>query len=235
MRDKVDSLPVSLLLPKGGGYAVQTEFVSLYGFRPNHPDTFFLSPWEFTQWFVPVRLQEPGATGEASKLSKLTNSGRAKRKSGTKLVPGEDYIFDEYFVNIEKGYYRYPPAKKAFHGRAPLSYDNFRRTWCLQRRLRPMVPCAENTPLPSRKVSKETRAKIVSVYLRPWTLAKPMATTAVPFLVDFAVPVAPDDQLPEALCERTVVRPAWKKYLTAVLPHAEKGLRGFMLTTLAEG
>ena len=70
-----------------------------------------------------------------------------------------------------------------------------------------------------------------------------MATTIVPFLADIAMPVAADgdlsgagnNMLPEALCQRTVVRPAWKQYITAVLPHAERGLWNFMLTTVAEG
>ena len=158
-----------------------------------------------------------------------------KKKSGAtiSLVPGEDYIFDPAQVNNAKGFYRYPEADQAFHRRAPASYEKFRSMWCVQRRLRPMVPCAENTPLPSRRVSKETRAKILSVYLRPWTLAKPMATTAVPFLVDIAVAGKADDA--ESLCQCMAVRPAWKQYMTAVLPHAERGLRNFMLTTVAEG
>ena len=70
-----------------------------------------------------------------------------------------------------------------------------------------------------------------------------MATTTVPFLVDIAMAVADNGDLSgagnnmhtEALCQRTAVRPAWKQYITAVLPHAERGLRNFMLTTVAEG
>ena len=92
-----------------------------------------------------------------------------------------------------------------------------------------MVPCPENTPLPSRRVSKDARAKFLSIYLRPWTMSPNMATAEVPFILDLA-------QTPSAVGERDVLfRGQWKRYLGRVLPHAERGVRSFMLTCLAEG
>ena len=122
-----------------------------------------------------------------------------------------------------------------------------------------MVPCPEQTPLPNRRMSKEARGKIYSVYLRPWTLAKPLATEFVPFLADLAqkapssgatgaaqkpseakeapssVPsgVAPVPR--DTIGEEVSTRKAWATYLSHVLPHAERGVRSFMLTCLAEG
>ena len=63
-------------------------------------------------------------------------------------------------------------------------YETFRHSWILVQRTRPVVPCPENTPLPSRKHTKEQRAKILSVYLRPWTLVHQESSVDVPHLVD---------------------------------------------------
>ena len=78
-------------------------------------------------------------------------------------LPIEDYVFDESKVGSStkpvKGFYRFPPVKKVFPQlkgteKACQNYERFRSMWCLQRRLIPMVPCPENTPLPNRRVSK---------------------------------------------------------------------------------
>ena len=99
-----------------------------------------------------------------------------------------------------------------------------------------MVPCPENTPLPNRRVCKETRSKILSIYLRPWTLARALAIDAVPFLTDLAEtpPSNSTQETAEDSAER-FTRPSWRSYINRVLPHAERGLRNFMLTCLAEG
>ena len=117
-----------------------------------------------------------------------------------------------------------------------------------------MVPCPENTPLPNRRLGKDTRAKLLSIYLRPWTLSSKMATTHVPYLLELSQP--PSSQTinaagtaeqegdatesrhdlpksPQASHNR--FRKPWKQYLRCVLPHAEREVRSFILTSLAEG
>ena len=250
LQNKASHQSVSVLLPKQSSVLLpkqsmksknQTDFTSLYGFRPPHADVFFLSPWEFCQWFSAVSLQPPSATNA---LSKWTESGEKKVKAGNKkeCQPIQDYVFDDSKLQIRDGFYKFPPAVQLFKGRPPQSYTRFSSLWCLQKRIYPKVPCPENTPLPNRRVSKETRAKIFSVYLRPWTLARALATEEVPFITDLAETVAGTAQktgsassaednetpLPSA-------RHAWREYLGKVLPHAERGIRSFMLTCLAEG
>ena len=96
-----------------------------------------------------------------------------------------------------------------------------------------MVPCPENTPLPNRRISKESRAKLFSVYLCPWTLSSLMATTDMPFIVDLAWPPAVQDELADT--QMLAFRPTWKEYLASVLPRHERGARSFLPTCLAEG
>ena len=94
LQTKVSRMTVSMLLPKVGKGHVSTDAASLYGFRPQHSDSFYLSPWEFCQWFKAVRLERPSATYD---LSIWTPAGRAKlnARAYADLQPVEDYIFDD--------------------------------------------------------------------------------------------------------------------------------------------
>ena len=156
-----------------------TDAESAYGFRPSHPDTFYVSPWEFVQWFKAIQLKMPSSSYP---YSVWTPAGKKKRACADdeSLVAGEDYVFDFAWIESKAGVYAFPESKIVFDGSAPNSYAAFRSSWILQRRLRPMVPCAENTPLPNRRISKDARAKLLSTYLKPWTLSKKMATVQVP-------------------------------------------------------
>ena len=49
----------SVLLPKMAASPQGFDYVSVYGFRPMHPHVFYLSPWEFVQWWKPHRLRPP--------------------------------------------------------------------------------------------------------------------------------------------------------------------------------
>ena len=61
VRDNVAQQQVSVLLPKSRAGRESTDLASLYGFRPAHPNVFFLSAWEFCQWFKAISLQPPSA------------------------------------------------------------------------------------------------------------------------------------------------------------------------------
>ena len=94
--------------------------------------------------------------------------------------PFEDFVVNEKAVALNGQVFRYPRAIDLFIGKPPAKYERFRDSWLIIRRERPVVPCPEQTPLPSKHMCKANRAKIFSVYLRPWTLAKKIATTEVP-------------------------------------------------------
>ena len=73
---------------------------------------------------------------------------------------------------------------------AGLPYERFRNTWFLIRRLKPLVPCPENTPLPNSKMDSEDRSKIFSLYLRAWTLFEEDSSVEVPFITDLTLTAA---------------------------------------------
>ena len=59
-----------------------------------------------------------------------------------------------------------------------------RRRWYMARRERPMVPAPSNTPMPDKQENAEAKSRLYSVYLRPWTLDKAIATSEVPHITD---------------------------------------------------
>ena len=55
-----------------------TDSESVYGYRPDDPDMWFLSPWGFCRWFKAIPLLPPTQSGQS--YSKLTPAGREKKK-----------------------------------------------------------------------------------------------------------------------------------------------------------
>ena len=119
-----------------------------------------------------------------------------------------------------------------------------------------MVPCPESTPLPNRKGMKANRAKLLNIYLRPWTLVKQEGTAAVPFLrdLDFTPEAwnqyhdAGNPNRPQALrrlwkktaCAQPLTpvrdhRSAWKAYPGNILPASYTQVKNFLLAFYAEG
>ena len=160
---------LQLRMPSHRGSVELPDEVAFYGYRPRHESMFYLSPWEFCQWFWPERLRAPSIRYT---LSKWTSSGKQKISAAgggqLRLEPFEDYVLNDAAIATNDMIFVYPPSRELFTGASPAKYERFRNSWLLIRRQYPMVPCPQQTPLPSKRMSKSTRAKIVSVYLRPW-------------------------------------------------------------------
>ena len=148
---------VRVFLPKNAAGKGVIDVVSLYGFRNMTPDVLHLSPWEFVQWMKPVRLEAPSAT---NKMTTWTVVGKQKRDQGMDvcaMVPGTDYVLDTLFVRSCPDMFPFPEADKLFGTTVPPTYERFRQTWILRKRQKPVVPCPEICPMPSRRKSKESR------------------------------------------------------------------------------
>ena len=59
LQGKETTREVTVLVRKHRTRTTATDAQSLYGFRPQHSDTWYLSPWEFCQWFKGVALKRP--------------------------------------------------------------------------------------------------------------------------------------------------------------------------------
>ena len=54
-------------VPRNDNKHVVADHVALYGFRGGDKDMFFLSPWEFVQWYQPHAIRAPHAGYELTK------------------------------------------------------------------------------------------------------------------------------------------------------------------------
>ena len=118
-----------------------------------------------------------------------------------------------------------PKSSEIFDGPARISYAKLRESWIIVLRNVPVVPFPANTVIPRRQMSKHHRAKLFSVYLRPWTLAHKLGNKDVPFAGDLGLDTSDD-------CG--TVRIQWKAYLQNVWPHAVRTVRNFMANCMAE-
>ena len=214
----------------------ETDASSSYGFRGNDARVYYLSPWEFVQAFRVVRVPAPCEDNRTTRWVKKANR--------VNPIAGTDYVFTSFAINN--------PDVVLF----PELHDcnnmwEFRHTWMMLRRSRPVVPCPEDTPLPNRRNTKEHRAKLLNIYLRPWTLVREHATLEVPFILDLQLTknewleantetVQARKRCRTKTCEtannpRPTLRRSWKDYLSRVLPGAAAGVRNFLLATMAEG
>ena len=92
-----DPRDAALTISRNSRKRASTDSESVYGFRPRHPDTWHVSPWDFCQWFKAIPLRCPSPWYE---YSKWTAAGKRKFKNKEPLVAGEDYAFD--FAKIRK-------------------------------------------------------------------------------------------------------------------------------------
>ena len=56
---RTSSIEMNILLPGVKHAAPALDVVSMYGFRPQHPSLWYLSPFEFVQWFFCHKLRAP--------------------------------------------------------------------------------------------------------------------------------------------------------------------------------
>ena len=119
-------------------------------------------------------------------------------------------------------YLAFPEFEARLHSSA---FKRFRSEWVLQRRHRPAVPCPMRTPLPHGGMTKQQRARLCNVYMRPWVLHYAWATLEVPHITHLdRIPVVLEEMPPRRAKLRRKTpdpskvqhvghRAAWKHYI----------------------
>ena len=112
------------------------------------------------------------------------------------------------------------------------------------RKERPEVPAPSHTPLLRKDMSETQRARILSIYLRPWTLVQQHASLHVPHLLDLDVVLSPAllqlrrHRRKKRRCieTRRCMAEAWKDYAQGhiVSKHALRLIRNFTMTQMPE-
>ena len=164
------------------------NFADVYGFRPPLPALLYLSPWEFVAHWTVLPLHAPldkeyALTRWIPLMTRETASELIAR--GEEVVPGTHYEVNESTsMPGELAAECCDAAQYAVYGsddRIP-HLQRFRSLWILRRRDRPVVPVLRG-PMPHRGVkSREQRARLLSLYLRPWVMQHAQATIYVPHI-----------------------------------------------------
>ena len=94
LEEKKESVDIRILLPRNGCGTDVPDQVALYGFRSLHPNLFFLSPWEFCQWYIVHRLRAPSADYDWTKFT-AAGKERLEEEKGSKIMwrPAVDFVF----------------------------------------------------------------------------------------------------------------------------------------------
>jgi len=176
-------LPACRKLSVNSNFAL-TPHAAAYGFRGRHPSVYYLSPWEFCMFVQVVKLWPPAhpANTEAA-LTQWTDEGFAFYEAHkaddppAELTPGLHWTVIEPENNLRrKDYVTYPSEGTLL--------QFFRHEWVMVLQERPHVPEPAGTPMPEKRHTVEERARLLSVYLRPWVLLRCHVTTHVPYLTD---------------------------------------------------
>ena len=86
--------------PDAKRFEAPTPHVDCYGYRGNDPRLYYLSPWEFTMWWEPVKLQPPvwyAAMYATTPMTTWTPDGLVNYEAhrddaALVLQPGVDYV-----------------------------------------------------------------------------------------------------------------------------------------------
>ena len=193
----------------------------LYGLRPPDSRLDFLCPWVFCQLWYPHRLRSPSPEYALTVWSEDWDPKSEKRP-----VAGRDFFLNDKYMRGQPHWISFP-ERPCF--KSNLEYQALRHSWILVERSYPVVPCAENTPLPNRKQSKQQRAKLFNIYLRSWTLIATEANDSKPYIADL-------DEVKTATETHRDMRKAWKHFYTTGLPKPwAQQIMNFVRATSAEG
>ena len=191
------------------------HFDDHYGFRGENPNVHYLSPWEFLRHWEVVEISASKlAVSEAASVGATlrADSPKGKRmrseKDATPLEDG-DGAEDRFPFMESDDLIRYPELEGGV---------DLRKRWYMRRRKTPMVPSPAHSPMPDKQGSQEGKARILSVYLRPWVLDSRHASMHVPHLVDL-------DRIP---CRRTSNTTAARRRLRDTQQQTQG--RGHMVT-----
>ena len=152
---------------------LQPPFDLLYGFRGQSHRVDLLSPYEMLMHWSMEEVRPPSAH-DMQQRAAFTDAGKAYAlhcksagitptcTAGTHYiaVPGEKRIL---LPDIEV-------------------LGTLRHRWVWEMRPRPHVPLWSVTKIPKSNISPEENARMLSVYMRPWTLYPPEHNEHVPLL-----------------------------------------------------
>jgi len=181
-REEVETLKVpgasviaAVYHTKGARPRLYTEapFDLMYGFRGNSHVVDLFSPFEMLMYWSMEQVRPPSRTAE-DVTAELTAEGHLylaqckAAKEAPCLEPAKHYIALPAADRILL------PDLDALGG--------LRHRWVWKKRSRPFVPVWNYAKIPKTNLSPEENSRLLSIYMRPWTLNPKDVTEQVPLL-----------------------------------------------------
>ena len=208
-------------------------FEDLYGYRGPSRSVYYLSPWEFMMWWECLPLPQPKMNKVSGSDSKDAVDNRcALRPESCNVETVNDSSDDEIPLTVPipaavrhsgRNFDVNPAAESEQVVFFPEleSEPQLRWAWYLRRRHRPMVPAPTSTPMPDKAGDREGKARLFSLYMRPWVLDRRHASLEVPHITDLDVTLVPKrrvtiKQAPTAAWRRSYAD-SWSWYVCVAM------------------
>ena len=145
----------------------------MYGYRGREDSVDLLTPYEMLLHYSMERILPPT---NAQRMSRAvwTEEGKAYREQCREEKSQGYYRPGEHFLARDGEDRILLPDLSALHG--------LRHCWCWEARSRPHLPTWSFAKVPRPQFSPEENARLLCVYLRPWTLRETESTRYNPLL-----------------------------------------------------
>jgi hypothetical protein len=159
---------------------VDAPFDLLYGFRGNAYCVDLLSPYEMLTHWSMEKIKTPSLNRpQDEENAEITEEGRLYKKECRINCCKPEYVVGVHYVVIAKECRICIPELVALR--------SLRHRWCWQRRPVPQLPCWSFSKVPRSSFSPEENARLLSVYMRPWTLYTEHVTESNPLLSELGL------------------------------------------------
>ena len=152
---------------------VQPPFDIMYGFRGSQHVVDILSPYEMIMHWALEEIRPP-TIHKTTVRSKFTTAGFAYKEQCRVEQCRPEYKAGEHYEAV--------PSEDRILMPAIAALGNLRHRWAWQQRLRLHLPTWSFAKIPKGSLSPEENARLLSIYLRPWTLHPADVTTTTPLL-----------------------------------------------------
>ena len=216
---------------KPAGYTTtEIKLSEVYGWRGQDVRVYYLSPWEFVKWWTLKKLRPPPNTGPVPSecLSEWMPDHDLTSVPEDGWQFGRDYCWKENIPSsLAETILRLPEQPSVA---AAAEYY-------LERHSEALVPYPTSCPLPRPDMSKEDQARLLNVYLRPWTLDATAVSLHVPHItaLDLSFEARTANRPTHRL--RTKISPgarnhqtSWREYIHShiVSHHAKRTIQNFL-------
>ena len=137
-------------------------------------EVLYLNPWEFmTHWDVlllprPVKERSSSDLPEDGTEDTAQQRARAPCLSCWKMDESGQPDRTQWQVNPEAVLFYASRGTLLFYPEGAGGSVELRNTFFMQRRTRPIVPAPSSCPMPEKERTSEGKARLYSIYLRPW-------------------------------------------------------------------